>query len=336
MNLYETIGQYAKEEKKGILARVIQRAGSAPRDVGAMMLIGSDGKCFGTVGGGRLESDTVKEAQKNMNLGETKILHTRMNANAVAEDGMLCGGDVDILLEPVEKRYIEIYQRAVQLEKKGKRGLIVTGFGRGRFSKTLIEQDMKVIGDPLEEEEIKKYFPYIHEKRPLLLDERVIEPVQTFSVLYIFGAGHVSQFLARFAGAVDFHVVVIDDREEFANRDRFPEAQEIIVQDFRTVFNQIEFTGSEFAVIVTRGHQHDADVLLETLKRQTRYVGMIGSRRKVRMVLDYMKECGFADEAIGRVHAPIGLPIHAETPQEIAVSILAELIKVRGEARLDR
>jgi xanthine dehydrogenase accessory factor len=129
---------------------------------------------------------------------------------------------------------------------------------------------------------------------------------------------------------VDFSVTVIDDREEFANKERFPDANEIIVDNFQNVFNRLKFTGKEFVTIVTRGHQYDAGVLGETMKRQTRYIGMIGSKRKVAIVFDHMKKSGFSDEAIKRVHAPIGLTIHAETPQEIAVSIVAELIKVRG------
>ena len=130
---------------------------------------------------------------------------------------------------------------------------------------------------------------------------------------------------------VGFRTVVLDDREEFANRERFPEADNIIVEDFQTAFDRLQFTGNEFAAIVTRGHQFDADVLRETLKREARYIGMIGSKRKVDMVFDHMKECGFSAEAIAQVHAPIGLSIRAETPLEIAVSVVAELIRVRGE-----
>ena len=167
--------------------------------------------------------------------------------------------------------------------------------------------------------------------KPVVFDGVVIESLQVSSLLYIFGAGHVSQYIAKIAKLVDFYVVVADDRAEFANRERFPEADEIIVDDFRHIFDRVKFTGAEFVAIVTRGHAYDADVLKETLRRQVRYVGMIGSRRKVKIVFDYMRKCGFDEKTIESIHAPIGLSIHAETPQEIAVSIVAELIQVRGK-----
>jgi xanthine dehydrogenase accessory factor len=329
MNIYETIEQYLAEGKTGILATVIYRDGSAPRDVGAKMLVGEDGKCFGTVGGGRLESDACREAMNIMDKGELKILNIRMDSNAVADDGMLCGGNVDILLEPVLQKYRGVYKRIGEMLQQDARAIVVTKFG-GAFSKTLIEESLAVTGDVLPEKETEELHNYLNEKRPYYVSGgMIIEPLQSLSVLYVFGAGHISQFLACIARIVDFHVVVIDDREEFANRERFPDAAEVIADDFHNVLNRLDFTGKEYVAIVTRGHQYDADVLEEVLKRKTKYVGMIGSRRKVRIILDHMRKNGFDEETIASVHSPIGLSIHAETPQEIAVSIVAELIAVR-------
>jgi xanthine dehydrogenase accessory factor len=331
MDLYEAIEQYLKEGKTGMLATVIYRAGSAPRDVGAKMFVGEDGNLFGTVGGGRLESDAYNEAIRLMGGSETEVFHIRMDGNAVAGEGMLCGGNVDILLEPACDRYIDVYRKIGYLEKRGGKGVIVTRYGLNPFSKTLIGQNLDITGDALTGEDIKKFSDYISEKKPLMIDETVIEPLQPSSVLYIFGAGHVSQFLAKVAKMVDFRVVVIDDRAEFANRERFPEADEIIVEDFHRVFDQTTFNGGEFVAIVTRGHKYDAEVLSEILKRSARYTGMIGSKRKVKIVLDHMRETGFDESTIARVYAPIGIDIKAETPQEIAISIVAEMIRVRGQ-----
>lgn len=330
MNIYETIEQYLTEGKNGILATVIYRAGSAPRDVGAKMLVGGDGKCFGTVGGGRLEADACTEAMNIMNKGEPKILNIRMDSNAVADDGMLCGGNVDILLEPILKKYAGVYKKIGEMLREDERGFVVTKFGSGVFSKTLIEEDLALTGDTLPEKEMEGLRNFLNEKRPYMSEGMVIEPLQSLSVLYVFGAGHVSQFLAGIARIVDFHVVVIDDRKEFANRERFPDAAEVIVEDFHNVFDRLSFTGKEYVTIITRGHQYDAYVLEEVLRRKTRYVGMIGSRRKVRIILEHMQKSGFDEETVANVHAPIGLSIHAETPQEIAVSIVAELITIRG------
>ncbi|MCX5807114.1 MAG: XdhC family protein [Proteobacteria bacterium] len=331
MDLYGTIEQYIKNGQKGVLATVIYRAGSAPRDIGTKMFIGDDGKCFGTVGGGRLEFDAHREAMRIMETGGMNVIHFRMNSKEVAEDGMLCGGNVDILLEPVKEKYLELYRKIGNLLQKRGKGVVVTVFDGNNIRKTLIEQDAGTTGDILEEREMQKFYKYIHENQPAVIDGVIVEPLKVFSSLYIFGAGHVSQFISKIAKIVDFYVVVIDDREEFANREKFPEADEIIVEDFHTMFEKLKFTGQEFVTIVTRGHKYDADVLAEALKKPLKYTGMIGSKRKVKIVFDFMRESGFSEEAIGKVYAPIGLSIGAETPQEIAVSIVAELIKIRGE-----
>ncbi len=331
MGIYETIEEYLKKNKTGIIATVITRAGSAPRDVGAKMFVRKDGKLYGTIGGGRLEHSAYQEAMSMMEKGGPKLLHIRMNAREVASNGMICGGDVDVLLEPVLEKYRALYGRLEYLEKRGKRGVLVTKFDKNNFIKILVEDDFTMHGDDVSEKDRDAFLQHLYETKPCVTEGLVIEPLQISSALYIFGAGHVSQYIAKIAQMVGFSVTVIDDREEFANKERFPDADEIIIDDFQNVFDRLRFTGKEFVTIVTRGHQFDAGVLGETLKRQTRYVGMIGSKRKVAMVFDFMKKSGFDDEAIKKVHAPIGLAIHAETPQEIAVSIVAELIKVRGE-----
>jgi xanthine dehydrogenase accessory factor len=331
MGVYEIIGEYLKKGKGGILATVVTRLGSAPRDVGAKMFVGEDGKIFGTIGGGKVESDTCKEALSMMKKAETRMLHVRMDYKTIEDEGMLCGGNVDIFLEPVFDRYTELYQRIAYLEKRGRRGVVITKYGAHTFSKTLLEgHGLSIIGDSLMTEEIEKYGQYIYDQKPFVSDGIIIEPVQIASRLYIFGAGHVSQFLAKIANLVDFNVVVIDDREDFANRERFPEADEVIVDDFKNVMNRLTYSGEEYVVILTRGHKHDREVLEETVKKDTRYIGMIGSKRKIKMIFEHLKEKGFPESSLKKVHAPIGIDINAETPQEIAVSIAAELIQVRG------
>lgn len=331
MNIYKIAEDYLKEGKKGMIATVIRRIGSAPRDTGAKMFIGEDGKVLGTVGGGKLENDAYEEALRLMNKGITKVLQIRMNATEVAQDGMLCGGNVDILLEPVEEKYRDLYAAIGLSLEKGKRAIVITRFKDNRLSKTFVAHDNTIIGEPLTEDESKSIAAYMNERNPVLIHETtVIEPIVKYSTLYIFGAGHVSQYLSIVAKLVNFYTVVIDDRIEFANRERFSDVDEIIVDNFESVFNRLNFTGNEFVVIVTRGHQYDAFVLQEVLKRAFRYVGMIGSKRKVKIILENLKEKGFGEDLLKRVHAPIGLEINAETPQEIAISIVAELIKERA------
>ncbi|MCX5814794.1 MAG: XdhC family protein [Proteobacteria bacterium] len=330
MNIYEVITEHLEQGKGGILATVIKRTGSAPRDVGAKMFIGEDGKTFGTVGGGRLESDTYREAIKIMNKGLTKVFSMIMNAQRVEEKDMLCGGNVDVLLEPVTARHLAVYQQIENCLENRKRGVVVTRFSGNTFAKALIDENLNVTGDVLGSETINQCKGLFHEKQAMLTDGVLADPIQLSFPLYIFGAGHVAQFLSKIAKIADFHITVIDDREEFANSERFPDADTIIVGDFHDAFKCLDFTGNEYVVILTRSHEYDAEVLGECLKETAKYIGMIGSRRKVKIILDHMREKGFSSEVLERIHSPIGISINAETPEEIAISIAAELVSVRN------
>jgi xanthine dehydrogenase accessory factor len=161
--------------------------------------------------------------------------------------------------------------------------------------------------------------------------EILLEPISSEPTVYIFGAGHISQQLSPLAKRVQFKVVVIDDREMFANRERFPEADEVVVSEFAKCFDGLDIDPSSYIVIVTRGHLYDGSVLEQAVKTNARYIGMIGSKKKIRTLYQNLIEKGVLKETLDRVHAPIGIDISSETPEEIAVSIVAELIKVRGE-----
>lgn len=330
MNIYKVIGEYLEKGKGGVLATVIRRTGSAPRDIGAKMFVGEDGKTFGTVGGGRLESDGYREALAIMNKGATKVFSIAMDAERVEEKDMLCGGNVEVLLEPVTVKQLNVYRRIEDCLKNREKGVVVTNFREGAFAKTVIDKELNVVGDPLDSETIEKHKDLFYENQPVLLDRLFVDPIQISFPLYIFGAGHVAQSLSKIARIAGFHITVIDDREEFANKERFPDANTIIVGDFQDAFNYLDFTGNEYVVIITRGHQLDAEALVESMKRDAKYVGMIGSKRKVKTILDHMRKSGFNEGAIGRIHAPIGISINAETPEEIAISIAAELVSVRN------
>jgi xanthine dehydrogenase accessory factor len=151
--------------------------------------------------------------------------------------------------------------------------------------------------------------------------------------LIIVGAGHIALPLARMAKVLDYRVIVVDDRAEYANRERFPDADQILVGPYRETVASLDLTGDSSVVLVTRGHVHDQACLEEVLGRNVRYIGMIGSKRRVRTVLGHLQEEGADPAALRRVHAPVGLDIGAETPPEIAVAILAEMIKVRRGGR---
>ena len=156
-----------------------------------------------------------------------------------------------------------------------------------------------------------------------------VYPIRPDDILYLFGAGHISTFVAPLAKMIGFKVIVIDDREEFANSERFQDVDEIMVQPFSEVLNGIEFTPSTYIVIVTRGHVHDRNILKGVIDKKTAYIGMIGSRRKKKIIFESLVEDGVHEKLLDRVHSPIGLDIGADTPEEIAVSIVGELIESR-------
>jgi len=174
--------------------------------------------------------------------------------------------------------------------------------------------------------------------QPLLIslaegEERVeifVEPVISDPVLYVFGGGHVSREIVPLASRVGFKVVVIDDREAFAKAESFPGAREVFQYSFNDVMEKIPVGDSSYLVIVTRGHMHDKTVLSQALRSDARYIGMIGSKRKKKIIFEKLLQEGFTHKDLERVHSPIGLDIGAETPEEIAISIVAQLIKVRA------
>jgi len=332
MDVYEAVEEYLAQGRRGALATIIKKIGAAPREEGAKMFIGDDGRFFGTVGGGCVEAEVWQAAKNVATTQKVKLLHYRMDGRLIENEGMICGGNVDVFLEPVHERYRSLYAEVRNLEKKGKSALIVTQYSDSSFRKSLLREDGSALGDALNQPVGESLQSYMSTRRPVISEGRIIEPIVSSSLLYLFGAGHVSQYVSQVASMVSFNIVVVDDRADFANKERFPEAQEILVEDFQKVFDRLHFHGNEYVAILTRGHKHDALVLEEVMKKPTRYVGMIGSRRKTKLILDHLKLKGFEDEALKSIHAPIGVPIRAETPQEIAVSIVAQLIEAKRKA----
>ena len=252
-DIYQEIVRIRDEGGEAALVTIVSAAGSTPREEGAKMLVRADGSILGTIGGGSLEAQLIKEAINVIGQGKPKQLHFSLTAKEVEAEGMLCGGEV----------------------------------------------------------------------------EAFIEPILSSPTLYIFGGGHISLPLARMGKLLGFKIAVVDDRAEFANADRFPEADTVLAEDFSKSFPRLKVDKSSYIVIVTRNHQYDDIVLEWAVGTKAKYIGMIGSKTKTRAIFSHLLSKGIAKEKLDRVHAPIGLEINAQTPEEIAVSILAEIIKVR-------
>ncbi len=344
-----------KQGKNIALATLISRIGSAPREEGAKYLIRRDGPSIGSIGGGCVEADVWQEGQNVIEKGEGKVLHFNLTSEQLAEGGLICGGNIKILIEPLREEFLPLYEEIIRIKQKGGSAILATIISiDGKFPtrngiKMMIKQGGEKIGNLFLNSEIEKrilgeFDSLLMGRRPRLVQFRsvkmddslkdveiLIEPISSEPTVYIFGAGHISQQLAYLAKMVKFKVVVIDDREMFANRERFPQADEVIVSNFEESFDKINIDQSSYIVIVTRGHLYDSLVLEKAIRTDARYIGMIGSKSKIRTLFKNLVEKGIKEDELKRVYAPIGIDINSETPEEIAVSIIAQLIKIRGE-----
>lgn len=325
-----------------VLATIIDQDGSTPRTAGARMIVWGDGAICGTVGGGLLEAQVMSRALDLFKSGVMGLLSFDLGGDPAAGVDMICGGRVTVLLELLQPsgEELELWRVASQVMDRGDRAVIVSELcgDSVTLKRYLVSKHCPVIGGRL---------PAIFEKalvhagrndravRIVTMETHrfLIEPIFGGGRVLLFGAGHVSQQVASLLQQVDFGCIVIDDRPEFANWQRFPTADEIIVlNSFHDAMDNVAIDQNSYLVIVTRGHRHDETVLAQALKTRAGYIGMIGSRRKRDAIYDNLRRQGVGQTDLDRVHCPIGLPIRAETPAEIAVSILAQLIEIRARS----
>jgi len=351
-NIYAKIVELFEQNRFSVLATLIKQSGSTPRGIGTKFLILEDGSFIGTIGGGRLESQVLKEAKKVFTTHSPVRLKFSLKGEDVADTDMLCGGDVEVFLEPVSPgnlNHLYIFKKVVEISRRGGSGILATVVNdnlwrAGDIPRIFIDPDGERIGSlldirELEDSLLEEMDGILNSRQPgieIYHDEEgndvelFLEPVMSEPTLFIFGGGHVSTQIAPLACLVGFKVVVIDDRPEFADPEKFPGAVEVYNYPFEGVMDKFDVNESSYIVIVTRGHIHDKTVLTQSLKTEAKYLGMIGSRRKRNIIYEKLSEEGFTQDDIDRVHSPIGINIGAETPEEIAISIIAELIQVRA------
>jgi len=256
MDIFEEIVDLRRAGRRGALATIVNARGSIPSFESARMLVRDDGSISGTIGGGCVEAEVWQAAREVMEQEKPRTLTFNLNHDPKYDTGLVCGGTLEIYLEP-------------------------------------------------------------------------ILPVQT---VYLFGAGHVSVNVYRAARMAGFEVVVVDDRQSYASRERFPEAKDVYAEDFDRALSQLAPNHSSYLVIVTRGHRDDMRVLRWAVDTPAKYIGMIGSQRKVIAIYKQLEKEGVASEKLSRVYAPVGLDIGAITPEEIAIAIVAEMIAIRRGA----
>jgi xanthine dehydrogenase accessory factor len=253
LDVYQEIVSIMKKGERAAIASIVSTSGSTPRKVGAKMVIKENGNCVGTIGGGGIELDVItNQAPAVIKSGKSQLLHYDL-AGKGEKAAMVCGGKMDVLVEP-------------------------------------------------------------------------ILPSET---LFLFGAGHIAESTAKIAGMLGFNIVVIDPRPDYNNNERFPDVDNFIVDEYESAFTKLNIGPDSYIVIYTTGHVSDAECLHFAVKTDAKYIGMIGSKKKVIDVKERLLNKKVSPKKLDEVHAPIGIDIGAETPEEIAISILAEIIRVK-------
>ena len=256
MDIFEEIVRLRKAGRKGALATIVEVQGSIPSHESSKILVRDDGSIVGTVGGGCVEAEVWSVAQDVMREEKPRRLHFNLNQDPDYDEGLVCGGSLDVFVEPI-------------------------------------------LATP---------------------------------TLILFGGGHVSLYVSKVANIAGFETVIVDDRQAFANKERFPEAAETHAGPWEASFQQLKINEFTYIVIATRGHKGDLACLRWAITTSARYIGMVGSKRKLIEFFKILESEGVAPERLESVHSPVGLDIGALTPQEIAVSVVAEMIAARRNA----
>ena len=253
MDVYDELHRLRRLGQKAALATIVQVRGSIPSFESAKLLVREDGSMVGTIGGGCVEAEVWSAAREVIATEKPRHMSFNLGQDAAYDNGLICGGQLDVFVEPV------------------------------------------------------------------------IPAPRAF----IFGAGHISKSLSKFAVMAGFSSTVIDDREAFANTERFPEADEIFSGEYEELFPRLTIRETSYVIIVTRGHRDDMRVLRWAVSTPARYIAMIGSKRKVINVVKELEKEGIPRERMERIFAPMGFEIGAVSPEEIAISVVAEMIAVR-------
>ncbi len=314
------------------LVTIIDKSGSAPRLPGSKMIVDADGRQHGTIGGGRLEY-MAAEAARSIARGASSTVTEFDLRGEEGDSDMVCGGVQLVLIERLTPEMVAVFRQAEQCFAAGKQGLWhidITDHAhpRRRFCPVVNGQVDCSVPPDIDVQALlrSRTTRLVRSSRQLV----VLDPLPKNGTVVLFGGGHVSLEVAALAAYIDFDVIVCDDRDEFANNERFPMAMETQLVDFTDVFSGLDCRGELYLLIITRGHGSDQEVLAQALRTRARYIGMIGSRRKRDIIYTNLRQQGFTEADFARVHCPVGLAIGSETPREIAVSITAEIIAARA------
>jgi xanthine dehydrogenase accessory factor len=347
--LLSQLDQTLEQGRPCVYCAVVETRGSTPQKAGAAMLVFADGAQSGTLGGGCVEAEVKRQALRTLNdttAAEPQVLTFNLDDNYGWDDGLICGGRMTILADPVSAdlrregtaRYYQVFRRMIDAGEGCTEAVVLNApsgaapagsrylfDGRGNLAACLGPAAVPAaIGQQL--------VPLHKRPRPWIAQGVSYLPILPRVTLLIVGGGHVGQATAQLASQVDFDIWVLDDRASYASAERFPTAKRRLIGDIGQTLAQLakDLTPGVYALIVTRGHAHDEEALYHLAVSGAGYVGMIGSKRKIKLIYEDLIARGIPAEVMAKVHAPLGLAIGSQTVPEIAVSIVAELIAKRN------
>ncbi len=356
--LLAELAQALERERECVYCAIVETRGSTPQKAGAAMLVFADGSQAGTLGGGCVEAEVKQRALRLLNdRGPSSIFTFSLDDNYGWDDGLICGGRMRILADPIIARNPavlsgEYYRKLHEQVERGQgctEAVVLSPEHAGLPAGTrfLFDATPEVVARVAPStgeasglfsehapETIRRHLSPLHRRpRPSVQHGVAYLPILPRVTLLIVGGGHVGQAVAKLAADVDFDIWVLDDRESYASHERFPMARRRMVGDIGSSLKELagrDITPSIYALIVTRGHAHDEEALFHLATTHAGYVGMIGSKRKIKLIYDDLLARGVPADALDKVHAPLGLDIGSQTVPEIAVSIVAELIASRN------
>ena len=333
-----------KNKRNFVISTVTRTQGSTPQKPGAKLLVREDGSGVGTLGGGCVEGDIWFASSEKIKREESaEVRPYELNEDLAAKDGLVCGGTMHFMIDPIENKlefefFLDEIQKAYNGDKPVALVQVLESKNKEEISrKILIREDGSKSGILISEETDEKLVKESREllalgkNKTLIVDERLfyLEAFTTPPKLLIAGGGHVSKAIANLAKPLGFELNIFDDRDEFANKERFPEADDVKVASYGEGFDKFDINANTFIIIATRGHRQDDTATKAALGTNASYVGLLGSKWKTILIIEKLLSEGIDDQTFKKLKAPVGINIGARTPEEIAISIISEILAFR-------
>lgn len=334
----QDIDQWLENKQPIALATVVQTWGSAPRKAGAKMALTPEGAISGSVSGGCVEGAVFEEGTAALTHNRPKLLHFGVADETAWDVGLACGGTIEVFVEPLDTAVYTFMRDLIQTDQAGATMTVIHGPEALLGNRLAVSRDGRRVGtlgsEALDEAAVAAERPFMHPQRLQLTDEveLFVDTVRPAPALVMVGGVHIAQALAHMAQLLGYRTIVVDPRRAFGSQARFPHVDTLIQKWPKKAFAEINLTPETAVALLTHDPKIDDPALAEVLETAVFYIGALGSNKTHAKRVQRLKDAGFSDETIARIHGPIGLDIGAGTPEEIALSIMAEIVKTRMKA----